>query len=103
MLHQELKTAFLQGDESQASELFNDMLRTSVRLGLFAAMEEEITSLCGAKYFPAPESAYQRAGSERGGFIQTTPSQDEVYLSGHTRSGELGGFLAQLSEKRSEG
>ena len=27
MLHQELKAAFLQGDESQASELFNEMLR----------------------------------------------------------------------------
>ena len=66
MLHQELKTAFLQGDESQASELFNEMLRTSVRLGLFAAMEEEINSLCGAKYFPDPESNFQRAGSEIG-------------------------------------
>ena len=66
MLHQELKAAFLQGDESQASELFNEMLRTSVRLGLFAAMEEEINSLCGAKYAPDPESDYQRAGSEIG-------------------------------------
>ena len=66
MLHQELKAAFLQGDESQASELFNEMLRTSVRLGLFVAMEEEINSLCGAKYAPDPESDYQRAGSEIG-------------------------------------
>ena len=64
VLHQELKAAFLQDDESQASELFNEMLRTSVRFGLFAAMEEEINSLCGAKYFPEPESDYQRAGSE---------------------------------------
>jgi|TARA_B110000881_G_scaffold215743_1_gene230241 hypothetical protein len=39
VLHQELKAAFLQGDESQASELFNEMLQISVRLGLFPAME----------------------------------------------------------------
>ena len=42
------------------------MPRTSVRLGLFAAMEEEINSLYGAKYFPDPDSDYQRAESEIG-------------------------------------
>lgn len=42
------------------------MLRTSVRLGLFAAMEEEVNSLCGAKYAPDPESDFQRAGSKAG-------------------------------------
>lgn len=45
----------MHGCESQASELFNEMLQTSVRLSLFAPMEEEINSLCGAKY-PSPIS-----------------------------------------------
>lgn len=76
MLHQELKEAFLQGDDCQASEIFNHMLRTSVRLGLFAAMEDEVNSLCGAKYSPDPESDYRRAGSETG----------SVYLHGEKDS-----------------
>jgi len=90
VLHQELKTAFLQGDESQASELFNDMLRTSVRLGLFAAMEEEINSLCGAKYFPTPESDYQRAGSETGSaYINGEKEQIQRPRVRHKDEGEV--------------
>ena len=90
MLHQELKTAFLQGDESQASELFNEMLRTSVRLGLFAAMEEEINSLCGAKYFPDPDSDYQRAGSEIGGaYINGQKEQIHRPRVRHKEGGEV--------------
>jgi len=90
VLHQELKTAFLQGDESQASELFNEMLRTSVRLGLFAAMEEEINSLCGAKYFPDPDSDYQRAGSEIGSaYINGQKEQIHRPRVRHKEGGEV--------------
>ncbi len=64
--YQTLESAFLQGDEKQASELFNEMMRKSVRLGLLAALEEEVASLCGPKYQPASDSPCCRAGSEKG-------------------------------------
>lgn len=66
MNYQKLEEAFLQGDEVEAAELFNAMMRKSVRLGLLAALEEEVASLCGPKHYPAPESPYHRAGSEKG-------------------------------------
>ena len=73
VLPQELKAAFLQDDESQARELFNERLRIAVRLGLFSAMEEDINILCGAKKFPDPESDYQRARSEIGSALKRPP------------------------------
>jgi hypothetical protein len=79
VLHQELKAAFLQGDESQASELFNERLRIAVRLGLFSAMEEDINILCGAKQFPDPESDYQRARSEIGSALKRPPLTHYYY------------------------
>ena len=56
----------MQGDDNEARNIFNQILKTSVRLGLLEAMEEEVNSLCGAKYQPNPETLYQRAGSEKG-------------------------------------
>ena len=64
--YQKLEEAFLQGDENEAAELFNAMMRRSVRLGLMAALEEEVTALCGPRYHPDEESRYHRAGSEKG-------------------------------------
>jgi hypothetical protein len=66
VLHQELKAAFLQGDESQASELFNERLRIAVRLGLFSAMEEDLNILCGAKHFPIPSPTTNVPGVKLG-------------------------------------
>ena len=66
MNHKELESAFLQGDENQAADLFNEMMRKSVRLGLFAALEAEVEALCGRKYHPDSQSDYRRAGSETG-------------------------------------
>lgn len=66
MEYQKLEEAFLQGDENEAAELFNAMMRKSVRLGLMAALEEEVTALCGPRYQPDKESAFHRAGSEKG-------------------------------------
>jgi len=37
--HKELENAFLQGDVNQAADLFNEMMRKSVRLGLLTALE----------------------------------------------------------------
>jgi|GEM_PF-6729474 len=64
--YQKLEEAFLQGDESEAAEIFTEMIRKSVRLGLLSALEEEVTSLCGPRYRPDPESLCHRAGSEKG-------------------------------------
>ena len=66
MIYEELKAAFMQGDDNEARNIFNQVLKASVRLGLLEAMEEEVNSLCGAKYQPNPETPYQRAGSEKG-------------------------------------
>ena len=49
MNYQELERAFVQGEPNQAGEIFNEMLRKSVRLGLYAALEEEVEALCGPK------------------------------------------------------
>lgn len=61
-----LREAFLQGEEKEAAMLFREMLRQSVRIGLYEAMAEEVERLCGPRYRPDPDSPYQRAGSERG-------------------------------------
>ena len=66
MNHETLKTAFLQGSDQEASELFNQMMRKSVRLGLLEALKDEVESLCGPKYSRENQSAYRRAGSEKG-------------------------------------
>lgn len=66
MIHEKLKEAFLQGEEHEAAALFRQMLRQSVRAGLFAAMAAEVEALCGPRYRPDKQSPYQRAGSESG-------------------------------------
>lgn len=66
MIHEKLKEAFLQGEEREAAELFRQMLRQSVRAGLFEAMAEEVEALCGPRYHPPGESVHHRAGSEKG-------------------------------------
>ena len=65
MNHETLKTAFLQGSDQEASELFNEMMRKSVRLGLLEALKDEVQSLCGPKYSRENHNAYRRAGSEK--------------------------------------
>ena len=65
MDYQKLEEAFLQGDENEAAELFNAMMRRSVRLGLMAALEEEVTALCGPRYHPDEESRYHRAAIKK--------------------------------------
>ena len=41
MNYQTLESAFLQGNEKQDSELFNELMRKSVRLGFLAALQEK--------------------------------------------------------------
>lgn len=56
----------MQGEEREAAKLFHQLLRQSVRAGLFAAMAEEVEALCGPRYRPDPQSLCHRAGSESG-------------------------------------
>ncbi|MDB4652968.1 hypothetical protein OAE39_01700, partial [Akkermansiaceae bacterium] len=49
---QKLKEAFPQGDEKQATEIFGEMVRPAVRLGLHAAMGDKVIRLYGLKYHP---------------------------------------------------
>jgi putative transposase len=56
----------LQGEERVAADLFRQLLRQSVRAGLFEAMSEEVEALCGPRYRPDSQSPCHRAGSETG-------------------------------------
>jgi hypothetical protein len=56
----------MQGEEREAAKLFQEVLRQSVRAGLFAVMAEEVEALCGPRYRPDSQSVYHRAGSETG-------------------------------------
>ena len=66
-----LRNILAQASEHEAVELLQQTLRQSVRMALYAAMEQEVNLLCGSKYKPS-ESEYKRAGSEHG----------SVYLDG---------------------
>ncbi len=72
MDHQQLKDAFLQGEEREAAHLLNQVLRGCVREAFWNLMADEVETLCGARYQPDPDSPYRRAGSETG----------SVYLDG---------------------
>lgn len=56
----------MQGEEREAANLFRELLRRSVRAGLFEAMAEEVEALCGPRYHPDHQSPCHRAGSETG-------------------------------------
>jgi transposase-like protein len=66
MTHEKLKAAFLQGGEREASELFNELIRGSVREAFWQMMAAEVEVLCGPRYRPDGASEHRRAGSERG-------------------------------------
>ena len=72
MTHEKLKAAFMQGGEREATNLFNELIRGSVRQAFWQMMSDEVESLCGPSYRPDSGSEYRRAGSERG----------RVYLDG---------------------
>jgi putative transposase len=66
MNHEKLKAAFLQGGERESTELFNELIRGSVREAFWQMMAEEVEALCGPRYRPEKTSEYRRAGSECG-------------------------------------
>ena len=72
MTHEKLREAFVQGGAREATEFFNEVIRGCVREAFWQMMAEEVDSLCGKRYHPAPDCDYKRAGSETG----------SVYLDG---------------------
>jgi len=61
--YENLKNAFVQGEEREAATLMNEILRRCVRGSLLDLMAEEVEALCGPRYKPDPESDYRRAGN----------------------------------------
>ena len=64
MNHEKLKASFLQGGEREATNLFNELIRGSVRQAFWQMMSYEVEALCGSRYRPDSDSEYRRAGSE---------------------------------------
>lgn len=70
---QTIRTLMAQANSEQASEIFQEMLRKSVRLALVEMMAEEVDLLCGPKYSRSQDGELRRAGSEKGhAFINGT-------------------------------
>jgi transposase-like protein len=64
--HEKFREAFLQGEEKEAANLFRQLLRQSIRIGLLEATKKEVEALCGPRFRPDPRSPCHRAGSETG-------------------------------------
>jgi len=62
--HGKFREAFLQGEEKEAANLFRQLLRQSIRIGLLEATKKEVEALCGPRFRPDPRSPCHRAGSE---------------------------------------
>ena len=58
-----------QVDAGETGKVFREFLRGGARLMLANVMAEEVSGLCGAKYHPADEAAFQRAGSAPGAVL----------------------------------
>jgi transposase-like protein len=91
MTHEKLKDAFLQGGEREASELFNELIRGSVREAFWHMMAEEVESLCGPRYRPDSATGYHRAGSEKGrAYLGGTKEEVRRPRVRHKEDGEVG-------------
>lgn len=66
MTNQTLQQQFLQADSEQTAEIFNEYLRSSVRLALFDLMQQEVQELCGPSHDRGRTGDFRRAGSEKG-------------------------------------
>ena len=58
-----------QAGDSEAGAAFNEFMHTIARTAFTAVMFEEVESLCGKAYHPAPEGEHQRAGSAPGRYF----------------------------------
>ncbi len=55
-----------QADAGATGEVFREFLRGGVRVMLADVMAAEVSGLCGTKYHPGDEAAFERAGSAPG-------------------------------------
>ena len=102
MNHETLKEAFMQGEEKEAANLFNSMMRQAVRAGLYEMMAEEVEALCGPRYRPDPDSPCHRAGSEKGvAFLEGAREEIRRPRVRHETEGEveLASYRAASSQR----
>jgi len=74
---QTIEKVLVQASNEEAHEIFNDMMRSFVRVGLLNAMNAEVEMLCGPRYHPEQSSDFVRAGSEKGR-IYTETGKEEI-------------------------
>ncbi len=63
---QTIEQVLVQAGPEHAQKLFQDMMRSCVRVGLMNVMGDEVELLCGPKHHPDSSSDFKRAGSENG-------------------------------------
>jgi putative transposase len=64
-----------QAEDSEVGEAVESFLRMAARTAFTAALFEEVESLCGKAYHPAPDSDHQRAGSAPGRYFFGTDEE----------------------------
>lgn len=64
-----------QAEDSDAGEAVESFLRTAARTAFTTVLFEEVESLCGKAYHPAPESDCRRAGSAPGRYFFGTDEE----------------------------
>jgi len=80
----------LQGGERDATDLFNELIRGSIRQAFGQMMSDEGEALSGPHYWPHSENDYRRAGSERGRAYLDGEKEDIVRpLVRHEENGEV--------------
>jgi putative transposase len=86
-----IEKVLAQANDDDAVEVFQETLRSCVRIGLFRAMKAEVDLLCGPKYHPDKASEFHRAGSEKGhAFINGTRESIQRPRVRSTESQEIG-------------
>ena len=86
--YQSIQKFLAQANDEQARDLFQQLLRGSVRQGLIEAMASEVELLCGSKYAPDPAAECRRAGSERGQAFINGTKEDITRPRVRSHSGE---------------
>lgn len=72
-----IEKVLVQAGNEEAQEIFSDLMRSFVRIGILEAMKAEVELLCGPRYQPDKSSDFVRAGSEKGQ-IYTETGKEEI-------------------------
>ena len=98
--YQTIQSLLAQADSEQARELFQEMLRKSVRLSLFDIMTGEVDALCGPKYSRDHQSDHHRAGSEKGHAFINGTKEDITRPRVRNAEGEVALSTYQIAKDR---